>query len=441
MRSGAAAGPVLLEDGYLLTLADDGRRGRLSLAVSDGVIAGIGPRAALRSRFPTAGRVSCRGRIVMPGLVNAHLHPDLHVLKGALEELGLHDWGGIGFFEEALTLLGGAAGRELQRAAVRASLAEAALCGTTCVGTYGVSTDADRVCAEALGEIGLRGALTIRDIEFAPAADRGLPADMPVFYRLHAEEALYTPELERAAAAHARGDRMVMHAAETRERIAIARERFGTTTVHLLERHGLLSPRVLLSHAIHLDDAELALIAQRGAQVVVSPAAEMKLGDGLPRVVEMLRSGIPVALGTDAAVCNNGTDLFLEMRALGHSQKLLYGPGALSAEQILLTATRYGAAALGGSERFGCLAEGMAADVIMIDVNNPRLQPLIPDGERSNLAANIVFAATGSDVTDVMVAGRFIVRRRRLLNADAPSLWRAVGAAARTLHGHIPQTT
>lgn len=421
--------PVLLEHGHVLTLDGVGTQGRLSVAVSDGVIAAVGPHRELRARFDTASRVSCRHRIIMPGLVNAHLHPELHVLKGALEQHGLHDWDATGFFNAAVDVLGTDAGRAIQRTAVRAALAECVLGGTTCVGTYGVSSGAEEACHTALAEFGLRGTITIRDDSFT----REMPA-ATTFYRLHAEEALHAPELERAAAAHDRGARIVMHAAETQRRMAIVRERFGTTTIRLLDSYGLLSPRVLLSHAICVDAEEIGMIAARGAHVVVSPSAEMKLGDGLPPAEPMLRAGILVALGTDAAVCNNSSDMFLEMRALGQSQKLRYGPHVTPAEQILLMATRHGAAALGGAGSFGALREGMAADIIMIDTANPRMQPLVTDGAHSNLAANLVFAATSGDVSDVMVAGRFVVRRRRMPDMDTRVLWRDLGRAARALH-------
>jgi 5-methylthioadenosine/S-adenosylhomocysteine deaminase len=437
VHTAAPPGPILLEGGYVLTLDDDGTRGRLSVAVEDGHIAAIGPAGEVRARFPAASRVRCSGSVIMPGLVNAHLHPDLHVLKGAVEELGLHDWRGASRYNAGVSYLGTPEGAAIQRTSIRASLAEAALSGTTCVGTYGVTDHADIRCEEALGELGLRGTVTIRDDALAPAARAGAAnawdRAVPAMYRLHAEERLDAVEIAAAVRAHERGDRLVMHAAETAARIAMSEREFGTTTIRLLHRHGLLSPQMLLSHAIHIDDEEIALMARSRVNVVVSPAAEMKLGDGLPRVHEMLQHGIAVALGTDAAVCNNATDMFLEMRLLGLSQKLRYGAAAMTAEQILLTATRSGAHVLGGAGRFGCLAEGMAADLIRVDVRNPRMQPLIVQHDCDNLAANLVYAATGSDVTDVMVAGRWIVRRRRLLTTDSRALWSELNRAARTL--------
>jgi 5-methylthioadenosine/S-adenosylhomocysteine deaminase len=430
--------PALLEDAYVLTCDDASTRGELAVAVADERIAAVGPAATLRRRFPRAQRVRCRGRVLLPGLVNAHLHPDLHMLKGELEELGLHDWVGARRFNAAVAFLDTAEGRPLQRAAIRASFAEAVLGGTTCVGAYGVTDGAEALCEEAFSELGLRGHVTIRDVSFPqlatpPLAEVNGPRAR-IMYRLHAEERLDEAELQAAAVAHARGERLVMHAAETAHRVHLSRQHFGATTVRLLHRRGLLSPRMLLSHAVHIDAEEIDLIARHGAPVVVSPAAEMKLSDGVPPVVELLRQGVPVALGTDAAVCNNGTDMFLEMKLLGLAQKLRYGAASMPAEQILLMATRHGAAALGEADVYGALVEGMAADLILVDANSLRMQPLVTDPARPNVAANLVYAATAADVTDVMIAGRWIVRRRRLLTASARTIARELDDAARRLH-------
>src|SRR5690606_21315640 len=154
---------------------------------------------------------------------------------------------------------------------------------------------ADEAAAATLRAFGMRGHVTIRDVEFRPAAgDDGaavVPAyqlDPPRMYRLHAEEALTTAELEAAASAHAGGERIVMHAAETRHRIELVRSAFGLTTVRLLDHYGLLSGRMLLSHAVHVDEEERAMLARSGACIIASPAAEMKLADGIAPITAYL---------------------------------------------------------------------------------------------------------------------------------------------------------
>ena len=431
MADAAPGDALILEGALVLTLDEADTSGHLAVAVQNGRIAAIDVPDRVRERFPTAERIDCDGRILMPGLVNAHLHPELHVLK-AVEELDLHDWDDAEHFDRALVLLSSPEGRWIQQVAIRASLVDCLLSGTTCVATYGVTVGADEVAADELARLGLRGRITIRDNEFRPVDIAGPPP----LYRLHAEEALTVDELEAAARAHRRGERIIMHAAETEHRIRLVRERFGTSTVRLLDRYGLLSPRMLLSHAIHVDEEERALLAERGVCVVSSPVAELKLADGIAPVVDYLERGIVVALGTDCAVCNNSSDLFLEMRQVGLVQKFRYGADAMPAEQILRMATRYGARAL-GDDQYGVIEVGRAADLILVDANNARLQPLVHRSDFSNLAANLVYAATGQDVTDVMIDGRWTMRERRLLPLDAEGVWEELGRAATALYDRI----
>ena len=427
-----SANRTLLRDALLVPIVSEPRYG--SIIVDDGVIAHIGDAP---DDFD-GDVVECRGNVIMPGLVNAHLHPELHLLKGIVEELDLHEWEDAAHLDAALILLASEEGRAMQRAAIRASIADCVLSGTTCVAAYGVTSGADDAAAAVLSELGVRGHVTIRDVEFTPEetvpAHRMMP---PRMYRLHAEESLTAAELTACAVAHRRGERIVMHAAETEHRLRLVVEAFGTTTIRLLDRWGLLSERTLLSHAVHVDHEEVRLLALNGVPVVSSPSAEMKLRDGVAPIVEMMREGVTVALGTDCAICNNSDDMFIEMRQLGLSQKLRYGAHAISAEQILLSATLHGARALGYEGMLGAISEGMRADLVMIDVENPRMQPLIMHDGFTNVAANLVYAATGQDVTDVMIDGRWVVRNRALLSADADEIWTNLRAAAHELYERI----
>ena len=423
---------LLLEGGLVAPLdAANTPPGRFDVLVRDGRIEALLPADAdaddQRATIDAA-RIDCRGRILLPGLVNAHLHPDLHLLRGLIEDLSLHQWPGCVPLQRSLPVLDSPDGRPLQRAAVRAALAECALAGATTVVCYGVTRGVEHIAAEELSAFGLRGWITIRDTAFAPVQ----PAAMPHMYRLHAEEALTVPELEAAAQAHARGEWIVMHVAETRERVALARDDFGMTPIRLLAHYGLLSPRVLLSHAVHVDEEELDLIAQAGAPVLASPVAEAKLSDGLAPVAAMRELGIPVALGTDAAVCNNSCDLLLEARFLGLLQRLGGDAATLPAEGLLRIATVGGAAVLGSAAAAG-LAPGAPADIVLLDATAPHMLPLLHRPGVSNLLAGIIFSGTGRDVTDVMVEGRWVVRDRRLVAQDVERIGAELMSAAEEL--------
>ena len=403
--------------------------GLFDILIRNGRIEAVLPAdAAAGSRMPDAERFDCRGRIIMPGLVNTHLHPDLHLLRGLLEDLSLHEWDGGVPLQRALQVLDDDGAEPLQRAAVRAALAECALGGQTTVVCYGVSPRIDRIAAEELVRLGLRGRVTVRDPEFAEVPGFARPH----MYRLHAEEGLSVEELEHAAEAHERGEWFVMHIAETRERVQLCRARFGTTPVRLLARHRLLSPRVLLSHAVHVDDEELDLIAAAGAPVLASPVAEAKLADGLAPVAIMHERGVPIGLGTDAAVCNNSCDLLLEARMLGLLQRLGNGAATLPAEALLTMATVAGAGILGAPAAAG-IAPGAPADLAVLDATAPHMLPLVSRPGRSNVLTGIVFSGTGQDVTDVMVDGRWVVRDRGLVAQDAARIGAALSQAAEEL--------
>lgn len=436
-----SAPPFLLENALVLTLDESSSAGWLSVAVEGGEIAAVGDPRVLRDDFPGIERFDCAGAVLMPGLINAHLHPEMHVLKGLVEDMGLHAWGGAELLNRALTYLGSDDGRWIQRAAIRAAFLDALLTGTTRVATYGVTIGSDEAAAEEMRLVGLPGHVTIRDVTFAPALGSDgvlrVPASglhPPRMYRLHAEEALTRAELEAAAAAHRRGERLVMHAAETGHRVVLAAHVFGASTIRLLDRYGLLSEHTLLSHAVHVDEEERRLLAARRVPVISSPSAEMKLADGVAPIAEYLARGMTVALGTDSAVCNNSGDMLLECRQLGLVQKLAHGPDVLPPEQILRCATVGGARALGEGASRGSIAPGHAADLILVDTRNTRLQPLVHNPYFSNLAANLVYAATGQDVTDVMIGGQWIVRERRLLTADPERVTAELSRAADHLH-------
>lgn len=419
--------PVVLQGGLVVPL-DQARSepATMDVVVRDGRIESLSPTGGALP--DDADRIDCRGRIVMPGLVNAHLHPDLHLLRGMVEDLSLHEWEGCTRLQRSLVVLDGDDAEDLQRAAVRAALAECALAGQTRIACYGVTRRIERIAAEELALLGLAGWVTIRDAEFTPLA----AGPFPHMYRLHAEEVLDDAELVAAAAAHERGERLVMHVAETRERVAFALERFGTTPIRVLARYGLLSPRVLLSHAVYVDDEEIDMIGAAGATVLSSPVAEAKLADGLAPIAAMHRRGVRIALGTDAAVCNNSCDLLLEARFLGLLQRLANGPATLPAGVLLRCATVDGAAALESQAASG-LAAGAPADIAMLDATAPHMLPLVHGGGESNLLAGIVFSGSGRDVTDVMAGGRWIVRDRRLVALDVDVIGQELGRAAEEL--------
>jgi 5-methylthioadenosine/S-adenosylhomocysteine deaminase len=207
--------------------------------------------------------------------------------------------------------------------------------------------------------------------------------------------------------------RLIMHLSETPQEVRDCRIRYGATPVGHLYRLGLLNRRLLADHAVVLDVADLMLLAASGAGVAHCPESNMKLASGIAPVVELLKRGITVGLGTDGCASNNNLDLMQEMDTAAKLQKVhCMDPTVLPARTALKMATTNGARILGLEKKVGALAPGLKGDMIVIDLDQPHLTPLYDP------YSHLVYAATGADVQTVLVHGRILVQDRRLLSFD-----------------------
>jgi len=412
---------IILQGGVVVTLGQAGVLSPGTIVVEHGRIVEISPGCPHRG--PEV--VDCSARVLMPGLCNAHLHSEYLLLKGTLEQLRLDQWEEAPLYDRIWQELEDPLQPELVGPAFRASYLEQALNGVTFVGEFNTAHCSARLSEGILAEVGLRGSASVKPGEPSPNG-----AAVPIL-SLHNENSIDRQELQGLAVLRRANPelRLTQHTAETAERQTKVLAQFGSSMVQLLAEYGLLSPKTLLSHAVHVDEADLALLAQHGVFVVASPTAEMKLGDGVAPVVRMLELGIPVCLGTDCATCNNSADLFLEMKTLGLLHKLISGVAVLPAKRLLELATVEGYRAFGISDG-GRLEVGARADLTLLDRRSPGLTPLIHLPEQSNVHANLVYGATGRDVTDVMVDGAWVVRGGRHRSLDRDQVYHRLQSAA-----------
>jgi 5-methylthioadenosine/S-adenosylhomocysteine deaminase len=372
--------------------------------------------------------IDASGCLVAPGLVQAHVHVCQTLCRGAADDLPLLEW-----LRERVWPYEAALDERAMRACARLAAAELLLGGTTAILDMGTVHETDAL-ADELGRAGLRavvGKAMMDDGEGVPPrlreqtrasidesdalaarwsgahAGRIGYAYAPRFV-LSCSEALLRDVAERRKG----GARVHTHASEQAPEVALVRARLGDDNVAWLDGIGLSGDQVTLAHCVHLTGAEVALLAAHGTHVAHCPSSNLKLGSGIADVPLLLARGVKVALGADGAPCNNNLDGFLEMRLAALIHKVRGGARAVDAWTALELATRGGAAALGLADRVGSLEPGKRADLIVVDARAPHA---VPAGDP---ASTLVYAARSSDVRDVVVDGRLLVRDRRLTAAS-----------------------
>jgi 5-methylthioadenosine/S-adenosylhomocysteine deaminase len=214
-------------------------------------------------------------------------------------------------------------------------------------------------------------------------------------------------------AASSKGLLFQIHAAETQTERDQIQSKHQVTPIQYLDHIGILDQDTLLVHTIWIDDGDIDIIAKHDAKVSHNPSSNMKLASGIAPVVDLLKSGITVGLGTDGCASNNNLDLFQEMDLMAklHKVKTL-DPTVMDARLILKMATINGAKAIGLDEKIGSLEVGKSADLIIIDTEKPHLVPMY------NPVSHIAYAVQGPDVRDVIVEGKALMRNRTLMTID-----------------------
>jgi 5-methylthioadenosine/S-adenosylhomocysteine deaminase len=217
---------------------------------------------------------------------------------------------------------------------------------------------------------------------------------------------------EVAAAAERLGLRIRTHISESRSEVETIRAAYGCTTPELMDRCGLLTDRTVAAHCVHVTDGDIGLLAKRGVSVVTNPVSNLKLANGVAPVPKMLQAGLNIALGTDGASSNNTLNMFREMGFLSLLHKGITGnPQMITAPEALGIATRNGARAL-GFEDVGEIRVGFKADLAILDLDRPNLQPLNAPG------AALAYSANGSEIETVLVGGRILYEKGSFTTID-----------------------
>ena len=435
---------AVIHNGTLVTVDDRMRIiGNGWVGIHEGVIRAI-ESTAPDSPPPTAMlTINAVGGIVMPGLVNTHTHLPMTLFRGLADDLPLIEWLDDHIFPaEARFINPGTVGWGTLLAC-----AEMLLSGTTCCCGGYFHEDA---VARAVAETGLRAVLAQGVIDFpAPGVpDPGKNIDHARNYaqRWKGRSRLITPSIfchapytcsdgtlkAAKAAADDLGLIFQVHVAETLfEREQSIKEK-GLSPVAHLDRLGILDRRTLLAHCVWVDDADIATINRRGCAVAHCPESNMKLASGIAPVTGMRSAGVMVSLGTDGCASNNNLDLFGEMGTAAKLHKVAtFDPTALNAASVLKMATIDGAHAIGLADHIGSLEIGKQADIVILDTRAANLTPMY------HPESHIVYAAGSGDVRHVLVAGKLVVKERRLLTIDIEAVIDRVNSIAKDIRSSL----
>ena len=399
-----------------------------AIAIRGERILAAGPKSEIEQRYQARQRLDRPDAILAPGLIDTHTHAAMSLFRGIADDLRLQEWLEHYIFPaEARNVT-----PEFVRWGTRLGCLEMLLSGTT---TFTDMYYFEDVVAEATKEAGMRGVLGETIIGF-PSPDAKTPADALAFTdrfltRFHddplivpavAPHAIYTNSDKTLKACRALANRhgapLVIHLSETKHENDECFAKRKLTPTQALDALGIFNGRTVAAHAVWVDEADLAILKARGVGIAHCPSSNMKLASGIAPVTRMLALDLAVGLGPDGpAGSNNDFNMFEEMDLAAKLQKVATGdPRNLPAEAAVEMATIRGARALGMEKEIGSLESGKRADLITIRLDRPNAVPLY------NVYSQMVYALKGSDVEDVMVNGKLLVKDAQPLTINAAQI-------------------
>ncbi|MGH2536287.1 MAG: amidohydrolase family protein [Candidatus Promineifilaceae bacterium] len=417
-----------------------------AVAVRADSIVAVGPADQIARAFTAAETVDCLGQAIIPGLINAHTHAPMALLRGLNDDLRLDVW--LGYLmpleREFVT-------PEFVQLGAQLACAEMIRSGVT---AFADMYYFEERIAEATAEVGLRALLGQTVLVF-PAPDAETYEDAleacrrfiegwnghPLIQPAVAPHAWYTatPDLLRACADLARAYDVPLHThiAETALEAENSKREHNMPVVPWNARHGILQTKLLAAHCVHLDRGEMYDLKKAGAGVAHCPSSNLKLASGFAQVGKMLRMGLNVGVGTDGAASNNDLDMFQEMHLAAILAKTVSNdPTVLPARQALELATIGGARALHMAHLTGSLEPGKRADIAVVDMARLHNTPHFQDNPDA-IYSRLVYAAKSSDVAHLLCNGRWLMRERQLLTVDEAQVRQKAAAVAAEIDAFV----
>jgi 5-methylthioadenosine/S-adenosylhomocysteine deaminase len=393
----------------------------------------VGPEELiLKTHATSENKIDCAGKVLMPGLVNAHTHVPMTLLRALADDLRLDVWllGYMMPVEKEFV------SPDFVRLGTHIACAEMIRGGTTCFGDMYYFEDD---IAQAAADAGMRAVCSETIMKY-PTPDAQSYEDSLVYTREfikkwkghslivpsvgpHAPYTCTEEILEEASALAVEYDvPLHIHISETAAEVEAMRKEYGMPVVPYVKKHHLLESKVIAAHCVHIDEGEMRTLLHARGSIIHNPSSNVKLASGFANVKLMTDLGLNVGIGTDGPASNNDLDMFEEMRLAAFLAKVVSNdPTALPAQTVLSMATSMGARALHIGEITGSIEIGKRADIILVDLNQIHNIPHFRRSE-NGIYAQIVYSAKASDVTDVMIDGRWVMRDRNLQTLDEKAL-------------------
>jgi len=403
-----------------------------AIAIKNDSIVAVGLEKEISGTYTPSETIDCGGKILMPGFVNAHTHVPMTLLRGLADDLRLDVWL-LGFMMPVEREF---VSSDFVQLGTKLACAELAQSGVT---SFADMYYFEEDVAIATTQAGLRAVCSQTVLKF-PTPDAKSYEDSLAYARDFIQRWKGHPLIVPSVAPHApytctteilQATSMLAqefdvplhtHLSETIFEVENIRNETGMPVIPYVKKHGLFDAKVLAAHCVHIDPGEIRTLAHAKAGVAHNPSSNLKLGSGIAPVSKMLEAGINVGIGTDGPASNNDLDMFEEIRLTSFLAKGTSGdPTIIPAATALTMATRLGAKALHIGDITGSLEPGKRADIILIDINPIHNSPRF-NREPDNTYASIVYASKSTDVTDVMVNGKWVLRNRVLLNLDMDDL-------------------
>ncbi len=403
-----------------------------AVAVKGDSIVAVGPSDEITAAYQATEIIDCCRQVLMPGLINAHTHVPMTLLRGLADDLRLDVWL-LGYMMPVEREF---VSSEFVQLGTRLACIEQIRSGITCFNDmYYFEEDV----AQAAAEAGMRAVCGQTVLKWpspdAQSYEEALEEAREFIQRWKGHELIVpavaphapytcTEEILQAAAALAVEFDVPLHThfAETAIEVENSNHEHGMPVIPYAKKHHLFDAKIIAAHCVHIDEGEIRTLHQYNAGVAHNPSSNLKLASGFAPINTMLEVGLNVGIGTDGPASNNDLDMFEEMRLASFIAKATTGdPTVLPAKSALLMATRMGAQALHLGDITGSIQPGLRADLIMVNIsplhNAPRFRR-DPDG----IYAQLIYASKSTDVTDVMVNGQWLMRKQQLLTLNESEL-------------------